>query len=404
MMKDYYKILGVKKNATEEEIRARWIKLSKRYHPDRGKPTLSDEKIKEINEAYHVLKDESTRFDYDFKRGLEKSTPKKRERRGDRFLTKKIFIPTGVLVLFIIIGFVALRWGLTGLKPEPEKLYKIKPTVEKRIPPPNPSLKIDSEAKVATEVPKKVSKVAPPKTTQIPQISAPSSTPLPLTLAKGELDSKKESPRQEGSKSEGPFQVEKEAFREARELMPRERIQIVTGTKEDRKSIEEPSGQSVLKQEALPKPEQEVLKEISKETSQQGAKVIPVLPPLLAKEEEVRRFFAEYIDRYTKKDIHGFLSVFSSKVVQNQRDGLEAIKNIYSRFLNQSDELRYHLDDMKIEIYQNVVEVKARYKLDQILEKQGSEKIWRGEIRWVLIREGGALKIISLDYQNEKTP
>ncbi len=59
---------------------------------------------------------------------------------------------------------------------------------------------------------------------------------------------------------------------------------------------------------------------------------------------------------------------------------------------------------MKIEIYQNVVEVRARYKLDQILAKQGSEKIWRGDIRWVLIREGGALKIISLDYRNEKTP
>ena len=397
-MEDYYKILGVKKNATEEEIRARWIKLTKRYHPDRGKPNISDEKIKEINEAYQVLKDESTRFDYDFKRGLEKSTPKKREKRRDRFLTKKIFITTGVMVLFIIVGFVALRWGLTGLKPEPEKLIQIIPTVEKRIPPQNPSLKIDSEAKVAAEGPKEVSKVAPPKTTQVPQLSASPSPPLPLTLVKGELDSKKESPRQEGSKSEGPIQVEKVALREARELMPRERSQIVTGIREDNKSIEEPSGQPV------PKTEQEVSREISKETSQPGAKVIPLLPPLLAKEEEVRRFFMEYIDRYTKKDIHGFLSVFSSKAIQNQRDGLEAIKNIYSRFMNQSDELRYHLDDMKIEIYQNVVEVKARYKLDQILEKQGSEKIWRGEIRWVLIREGGALKIVSLDYQNEKTP
>jgi len=403
-MEDYYKILGVKKNATEEEIRARWIKLTKRYHPDRGKPNISDEKIKEINEAYHVLKDESTRFDYDFKRGLEKSTTKKGEKRGDRFLTKKIFIPTGVLVLFIIVGFVALRWGLTGLKPEPEKLYKIKPTIDIRIPPPNPSLKIDSEAKVATEVPKEVSKEAPLKTTKVPQISAPSSTSLPLTLAEGELGAKKESSRQEGSKSEEPFQVEKEASREVREVRPRERSQIVTGTREDRKSIEESSDQSVLKQETLPKPEQEVLKGISKETSQQGAKVISVLPPQLAKEEEVRRFFAEYIDRYTQKDIHGFLSVFSSKAIQNQNDGLEAIKNIYSRFLNQSDELRYHLDDMKIEIYQNVVEVKARYKLDQILEKQGSEKTWRGDIRWVLIREGGVLKIISLDYRNEKTP
>jgi hypothetical protein len=154
----------------------------------------------------------------------------------------------------------------------------------------------------------------------------------------------------------------------------------------------------------LPKPEQEDGKEISTEISQPEAKVIHVATPLLAKEEEVRRFFEEYIDRYTRKDVHGFLSVFSSKAIQNQKDGLEAIKDIYSRFLNQSVELRYHLEDMKIEIYQNVVDVKARYKLDQVLERQGSEKNWRGDIHWVLMKEGGVLKIISLDYRNEKTP
>ena len=402
-MKDFYKILGVKENASGEEIRERWIELTKRYHPDLREGMASDERIREINEAYQVLKDESTRFDYDFKRGLEKSTPKKRERGGDRFLTKKIFIPMGVLIFFIIVGFVALRWGLTGLKPEPVKLYKIKPTVEIRIPPPNPSLKIDSEAKASAEAPKEVSKLAPPKTTKVLQISAPSSTSLPLTLAKGEVGSKKESSRQEGSKSEGPFQVEKEASREVREVMPRERSQLVTGTREDRKSIEEPSAQPVLKQEALPKTEQEVLKGISKETSQQGTKVIPVLPPLLAKEEEVRRFFAEYIDRYTKKDIHGFLLAFSSKAIQNQKDGWEGIRKIYTDFFNQGQEVHYNMQDMRIEIYQNVVEVKARYEINQILKKEGEKKTWRGGICWVLVKEGGILKIVSLDYQNEKS-
>ena len=361
-MEDYYKILGVKKNATEETIRARWIKLTKRYHPDRGNPIASDEKIKKINEAYQALKDESTRFDYDFKRRLEKDITKKRGEGGVRFPAKKIFVPTGVLVLIIIVGFVVLRWGQNNLKPEPEKLYKTKPTIEIKIPSSDPSL------------------------------------PLPLTLAKGELDSKKESSRKEGSKVERPSQVEKEAFRESKEGVPQERSQFVTVARKDPQSSEEPSDQPV------PKPEQGDLKGMSKETSQQSAKVVPVLPPPLAKEEEIRRFFAEYIDRYTKKDIHGFLSVFSPEAIQNQKDGLEAIKNIYSRFLNQSDELQYYLDDMKIEIYQNVVEVRARYKLDQVLAKQGSEKTWRGDIRWVLIREGGALKIISLDYRNEKTP
>jgi len=108
-MEDYYKILGVKKNATEEVIRARWVKLTKRYHPDRGEPDASDEKIKKINEAYQVLKDESTRFDYDFKRGLEKSIIKKREKGKGKFPTKKIFAPIGILVLFLMKSFKHLK-------------------------------------------------------------------------------------------------------------------------------------------------------------------------------------------------------------------------------------------------------------------------------------------------------
>jgi curved DNA-binding protein CbpA len=389
-MEDYYKILGVKKNATEDTIRARWIKLTKRYHPDGGEPNVSDEKIKKINEAYQILKDESTRFDYDFKRRLEKSTTKKRDEKEGEVSAKKILVPIGALVLFLIIGIVVLRWSQTNLKPEPEKLYKTKPTVEIKIPSADSSLTIDSEAKGSTQASNEVSKGVSPKVTKV--------------LAKGELDSKKASSRQAGSKSESPVQVEMGTPREVKEGVSQERGQIVAVKREDHKSSEEPSDQSFLKRGTLPKSEQEDLRGTSKEISQPDVKVIPVIIPRLAKEEEVRRFFTEYIDRYTKKDIHGFLSVFSSKAIQNQKDGLEAIKNIYSRFLNQSDELRYHLEDMKIEIYQNVVEVKARYKLDQVLEKQGSEKIWRGDIRWVLIREEGALKIISLDYRNEKTP
>jgi curved DNA-binding protein CbpA len=403
-MEDYYKILGVKKNATEEEIRSQWIKLTKHYHPDRGEADASNEKIKKINEAYQVLKDESTRFDYDFKRRIEKSDTKKGNREEGKFQGKKILVPMGVLLLFLIIGIGILRWGEINIKPESEKIYKTKPNIEIRIPTQDPSLKIDSEVKGATQASKELNKEVPPKVTKVPQSSASSSTLPPLTLAKGELSSKKVASRQEGSKSENPVQVEKETMRETREGKSQERGQIAAATKEDRKSSEEPSGQSVLKQGALPGPEQEDRKGISTEISQPEAKVIHVATPLLAKEEEVRRFFEEYIDRYTRKDVHGFLSVFSSKAIQNQKDGLEAIKDIYSRFLNQSVELRYHLEDMKIEIYQNVVDVKARYKLDQVLERQGSEKNWRGDIHWVLMKEGGVLKIISLDYRNEKTP
>jgi hypothetical protein len=133
-------------------------------------------------------------------------------------------------------------------------------------------------------------------------------------------------------------------------------------------------------------------------------KTPPQAPPLLAKEEEVKRFFSDYIDRYTRKDVDGFLSLFSSKAVQNQKDGFKAIREIYTKYFGQSQELRYQVEGMKIEIYQNAVEVKARFRVDQTLKESGKDKVWQGNVRWGLVMEEGNLKISSLDYQNEKSP
>ena len=131
---------------------------------------------------------------------------------------------------------------------------------------------------------------------------------------------------------------------------------------------------------------------------------LPELPPPLAKEEEVQQFFSNYVDRYHQKDIGGFLSFFSSKAVQNQKEGIEGIRSIYTKFFEESKKLRYQVEGMKTEIYQNRVEVKARFRIDQTLKKANQEKVWSGSIRWVLGREDGVLKIVSLDYQNEKSP
>jgi curved DNA-binding protein len=64
--RDYYKILGVERNATEQEIKKAYRKLALKYHPDRnpGKKD-AEEKFKEINEAYQVLSDPQKRSRYD---------------------------------------------------------------------------------------------------------------------------------------------------------------------------------------------------------------------------------------------------------------------------------------------------------------------------------------------------
>jgi len=62
--KDYYSILGVSKDASEDEIKKKYRKLAKEYHPDSNQ-NKDDSKFKELNEAYSIIGDNSERQKYD---------------------------------------------------------------------------------------------------------------------------------------------------------------------------------------------------------------------------------------------------------------------------------------------------------------------------------------------------
>lgn len=63
--KDYYDILGVKRDATDAEIKSAYRKLARKYHPDVNKTKEAESKFKDINEAYEVLSDKQKRDRYD---------------------------------------------------------------------------------------------------------------------------------------------------------------------------------------------------------------------------------------------------------------------------------------------------------------------------------------------------
>ena len=63
--KDYYAVLGVPRDANEDDIKKAYRKLARKYHPDVSKETNAEEKFKEVGEAYETLKDPEKRAAYD---------------------------------------------------------------------------------------------------------------------------------------------------------------------------------------------------------------------------------------------------------------------------------------------------------------------------------------------------
>jgi curved DNA-binding protein len=67
-LKDYYRVLGVDRGASQEEIKRAFRRLALRYHPDHNPANQkqAEGRFKEINEAYQVLSDEGRRQQYDY--------------------------------------------------------------------------------------------------------------------------------------------------------------------------------------------------------------------------------------------------------------------------------------------------------------------------------------------------
>ena len=72
MSRDYYKLLGVTREASEKEIKQAYRRLALQFHPDKNTDLSSEEKFKSIAEAYEVLGDKVKRANYDRKNSLSR--------------------------------------------------------------------------------------------------------------------------------------------------------------------------------------------------------------------------------------------------------------------------------------------------------------------------------------------
>lgn len=434
-MKDYYKILGVKNTASEDFIRMRWIELARKYHPDSpwegGEGGAGEGRIREINEAYQVLKSFPMRAEYDLERALHQ----KKRRLTLRRLSIRAVIPIALLLLGLIYSMTlpAGKPVRPPARPASREARSALPSAATA----GPTVLQDksgtkASAKESPEAMRSSSGTRSSRTETAPhrKEAAAKGRTAPVAYTIGPIAGKTES-YAGGNDAQTPEPTIRElAVNETpRTIQPNPEVpkakgnqaqgsdQLIT-TVQTRVAPIEADVPSARIDPAVQKegnPLTQTIRPVAVVTQEPALPNDPVepapslvhrsgvIPPRpMATEEEVRGFFSRYIDRYSLKDLDGLLSLFSPKAVQNGQHGLGSIRNIYREFFDQSLEVRYFLEDMKIEIRQDIVEIKARYGLVQALKKASAMKVWRGNIMWILTREQGALKILSLQYQQQK--
>jgi hypothetical protein len=370
-MKDYYKILGVNETATAEEIHHRWIELMQKYHPDHKLDGKYDEEMaKEINEAYQVLKHSASRMGYDFE--------KQNQRSQKTFSARKLIVPVSVLTIILIFTGFLLR---------------------------NPKAPVSLNQQPQLSSPKAGVLYEEP-TRQVISIEEPSKVEKSATIEK-DIEERVSPQQRDQTKKTSPSV----AIKTVEPSLPTARSESSTKSPAPSVSVGVGRPRPVEKQKpaSISEPPKKIpavrsVSDSSPPVKKEDPSMVGKLPLAVATEEEVRKFFNHYVERYNKKDLQGFLSLFSPKAIQNQKDELDGIRRIYENFFHQSLDLRYSMEDARVEFYQNAVEVKARYEVDQILRLDGERKVWKGRIQWMLVKEDGALKIISLNYRHDSTP
>jgi hypothetical protein len=455
-LKEHYEVLGLKDGASLEEVTARYLALKKEIIASIEKGKKPGKTIPEINEAYVKLKESKipVAVNFDLEEHLRKSfTSVRAERRRAR--RKKIIISASILALFLIGGISLLVMErakedlLPGSTSSEDSSSKTKGSLEKAGSySPSESKAIGKMAQVATKEPSKPTlretpKPAAPKPSlqETPAASVPKAedlkakekAPLPADLKPAPPVEAAKAVPQEPSKPILP-EKPKPAAQEVGMVEPSKPVSEEVGKAEPPKPTPpEPAPAPSKEPQELkakaeapvavpppPKPAppvevakaapQEEIKIVKSETAtipepvrEKEQRVASVSPSAIASDLEVRNFFDNYLVRYNQKEINGFIALFSAKAIQNQKDDVEKIRKTYENFFAQMESVNYQIAISGIEPKQDRVEVRAQYALEGIVAKGRKSQTWKGQIRWVLIKEGGALKVLSLDYQPQSS-
>jgi curved DNA-binding protein CbpA len=121
MSQDFYRILGVPRSATKEQIRNAYLNLARKYHPDVNQDLENGEQLKEVNHAYNILSDDESRAAYNL--AIMESDPNLLDRTSKLYPLKSVAAACAVTAA---LG-TALGYGLSFIAHRPEPIAVVSP-------------------------------------------------------------------------------------------------------------------------------------------------------------------------------------------------------------------------------------------------------------------------------------
>jgi curved DNA-binding protein CbpA len=121
MSQDFYRILGVPRSATKEQIRNAYLSLARKYHPDVNQGMENGEQLKEVNQAYGILSDDESRAAYNL--AIRDSDPNPLERTSKLYPLKSVAAACAVTAALS----TSLGYSLTFIQTKPEPIAMVSP-------------------------------------------------------------------------------------------------------------------------------------------------------------------------------------------------------------------------------------------------------------------------------------
>jgi curved DNA-binding protein CbpA len=409
---DHYLTLALSRSASESQLHKRWKELMLLYHPDRNSGDDAVACAMKINDAYSVLRNPQKKAEYDRKllsqrEGLAPGPEISKFRTPPiedvlvsprtRTILSKLVIPFCVVVASVILLVIFLENRERGHSHHAAVTDKgdghlqspaVGPRPEKTAEPGGDQPDNSSARETASPVPYPENPPAgKERTSSVPTVTKTNPPPVRAELPR----------REQATVAQGPLVIEKRkpaASERTGKTSSEVRAVAETASKKKEPERRDPvDGETPLRNPPYR----------LQETSDKDVRAVPVpSPQVMARVEPedmdrwVNSFISQYARAYEEGDIEKFMSFFSKSAVENGKMNYDEIRKAYKRNF-ESFRCRYTLRNVQSGKNGDDIIVAAAYIINKSPDAAG-EPLVQGDIRWTLIREGGALKILKVDY------